>query len=345
MQDKREYPLLYPYGEARIGARIKFIPQDFRVSENLGFALSGSGEHLYLYVQKTGLTTQQLIEQLSQRVGIHPRHVGYSGLKDKHAVTQQWISLHLPGAKQVAEITDTDGYQVLQSQWHDKKLRVGVHRSNRFHIILRNVSGDIGLLESRLELIESQGMANYFGAQRFGSREDNVEQALRTLNNRHKNKRLSRHKKSLFLSALRSELFNRILCKRIQLGLWNTPVDGDVYMLAGSQSMFSASIDDTIRRRFSEFDIHSAISLYGCGEEKLTRRALQIEQEIFSSSTEICQTLCDSQIRRAYRGHRAVARQLDVDYSAAEKTIELQVELARGVYLTSLLAHFVVFVA
>lgn len=333
--------LVFPYGEATSSAQIKLYPEDFRVSEELGFELTGNGEHLFLYVQKSGLTTQQLTERISKIAGIHPRNIGYSGLKDKQAVTQQWISLHLPGCKQPPDIPNTEDYQILQSQWHDKKLRVGVHRSNHFDITLRNIKGDLDKILRKIGKIEKQGFANYFGSQRFGTQQDNVAQALRVLNNRHKSKRLGRHKKSLYLSALRSELFNRILSRRIELGFWDHPVQGDTYTLAGSQSLFNADIDDEILQRYAQFDIHSALSLYGSGDSRIADQALNIENEVVSSYPGISDTLIASEIKRSYRASRAIPRQLKVSYEPQQNSINLKVELAKGVYLTTLLDHFV----
>lgn len=333
--------LKYPYGEPEVSARIKLKPEDFRVSENLGFELTGSGEHLFLYIQKTALTTLQLIEQLAKCAGIHPRHIGYSGLKDKQAVTQQWISLHLPGLKQPPDLPDTDEYQILQSHWHDKKLRVGVHRSNFFNITLRNVTGEIALLQETVDKIVGHGMANYFGSQRFGQQQDNVAQALKVLSNRHRTKRLTRHKKSLYLSALRSELFNRILSTRIDLGLWGQPVQGDIYMLAGSQSLFNSDINENVLSRYAEFDIHSALSLYGNGETRVDDRAGRIENDVFDSCADIRDRLIDNDLKRSYRASRAIPGDLSMAYLPDEKVLNLQVELGKGVYLTTLLEHCV----
>ena len=141
-------PLVYPYGKAGLRGTIKQQPEDFRVTEQLGFPLTDEGEHLYLFVQKQGLTTHQLIESISRVAGIQPRHIGYAGLKDKQAVTRQWLSLHLPGVRHAPDIPDTESYQVLQAQWHDRKLRVGAHRCNLFDIVVRDVSGDMSSLQT-----------------------------------------------------------------------------------------------------------------------------------------------------------------------------------------------------
>ncbi|MCK4710868.1 MAG: tRNA pseudouridine(13) synthase TruD [Gammaproteobacteria bacterium] len=333
--------LNYPYGVPECTGKIKQYPEDFKVAEQLGFTFTGAGEHLFLYVQKKALTTHQLIDLIAQETGVQPRQIGHSGLKDKHAVTQQWLSVQLPGCKQMPVIADTQQFQILQRHWHDKKLKIGVHKSNRFDIVIRDIPGKVDNLSSIIEQIKNYGFANYFGEQRFGVQQDNVEQAVRVLNNRHKCKRLTRTKKSLYISALRSELFNQILDQRIKQGIWQQPIDGDVCMLAGSQSVFVEPLSDQIRQRYKEFDIHSGISLFGSGESRLTKQALDIENEVFTANPEICATLLDQKVKRSFRANRVQAKNLKVEYLPEQAEIHVQVELDKGTYLTTLLNHFV----
>ncbi len=332
---------IYPYPETGLSGQIRQSPEDFKVTEKLGFSPSGQGEHLFLYVQKTGLTTHQLIEQLASITGIQGHRIGYAGLKDKHAITRQWLSLHLPGVQRIPAIADTDNMQILTAGWHDKKLRVGVHRSNEFEITIRNIRGETNKLKETIEAIKNLGFANYFGEQRFGRQQDNVSQAIKTLNNRHKYKRLSRNKKSLYVSALRSELYNQILAKRIERGIWKRPIEGDLYMLAGSQSIFSETLSDEIINRYQILDIHSAISLYGIGDSRIDRQAFLLEEEIINANPEIKNTLLQLAIKRALRANRAVAKDFRVDFQTEESVMKIQVELGKGVYLTSLLNHFI----
>ncbi len=332
---------IYPYPETGLSGQIKQSPEDFKVTEKLGFAPSGHGEHLFLYVQKTGLTTHQLIEQLASISGIQGYRIGYAGLKDKHAITRQWLSLHLPGVQRNPTFEDTENMQILTTGWHDKKLRVGVHRGNEFEITIRNICGETHRLSETIELIKNHGFANYFGEQRFGAQQDNVSQAIRTLNNRHKHKRLSRNKKSLFLSALRSELYNQILAKRIERGIWKRPIEGDLYMLDGSQSIFTETLSDVIISRYQKLDIHSTISLYGSGDSRINSQALLLEEEIINANPEIKNTLLQLAIKRALRANRAIAKGFKVDFQAANSVMKIRVELGKGVYLTSLLNHFI----
>ncbi len=336
-----ESEVLYPYGAALCAGQIRQKPEDFKVTEQLGFKPTGEGEHLLLYVQKKSLTTHQLIAEISQQLAIPERQIGYSGLKDKHAVTRQWLSIQLPGCKEIPCFTESVQFQVLESHRHDRKLRVGSHKSNKFEIVIRNITGSIDNLENVVELIKSHGFANYFGEQRFGVQQDNVAQALRVLNNRHKSKRLSRTKKSLYLSSLRSELFNQILNLRIKKGIWLQPVEGDVCMLSGSQSVFVEPINDQIRQRYNEFDIHSGISLSGIGESRLSSEALEIENEVFAANEEIIETLLQQKIKRSFRANRIQVQNLTVEYHPEQAEMHVQVELEKGSYLTTLLSHFV----
>jgi len=68
--------LLYPYGQASGSGQIKQHPLDFQVTEQLGFELSGSGEHLFLLIEKTSLTTPQMIERVARKLDVSPRHIG-----------------------------------------------------------------------------------------------------------------------------------------------------------------------------------------------------------------------------------------------------------------------------
>ena len=340
MNDQSLSPV-YPYGAAPCRGQIKQCAEDFRVVEQLGFELSGAGEHLFLYLEKTGLTTQDVINQLADQLGVPARQIGYSGLKDKHAVTRQWISVQLPGCKQIPEITQTPQLRLLESGWHDKKLRVGVHKSNCFEIVIRNVAGDCDQVSRVIDSVKATGFANYFGEQRFGTQQDNVAQAIRVLSNRHKSKRLTRHKKSLYLSALRSELFNQILAKRIALGIWQQPVEGDAYLLAGSQSVFSEALTEAIIQRYKELDIHCGISLFGSGESRLTAQALAIEDELFAAHSDITDALLGHELKRSLRANRACVKDLQFEYRPEQAEIHLKVELEKGVYLTTMLNHFI----
>lgn len=333
--------LHYPYARPSVRGRLKTVAEDFFVDEELGFEPSGEGEHLFLQIEKSDLTTQDLINRVARDFGIKPRDIGYSGLKDKMAVTRQWLSLHLPGQMHKAINANPDGFAILNQAWHDRKLRPGTHRFNRFEVLIRQVDQFEQTALRQIESIKSFGIANYFGQQRFGSQSDNVQRALQVFTNDRKTRKLSRNKKGMYLSALRSELFNQILSRRIESGIWRQPIEGDVFMLAGSQSIFHEKPSEEILKRYREFDISSTASLYGKGQGKIADAALDIEKQVFSENRAIVQCLIDQDVKLQMRALRVTVKDFCVDYQADEQQLKIGAVLPKGSYFTSLLNHFV----
>lgn len=330
--------LVYPYGRPLARGVLKSVAEDFFVDEQLSFEPVGEGEHLFLRVEKVGLTTNELIQHVARDFDLKPRDIGYSGLKDKNAVTRQWLSLYLPG-REPGDVETGTGYVIVDMARHNRKLRPGTHRSNRFKILIRDVTSVDESFYRQLDSIKKSGMANYFGTQRFGSNSDNVQRALRVFSHAGKSRNLNRTRKSLYLSALRSELFNRILSKRIEQGIWEEPLEGDVFMLAGSQSIFHETVDEGILKRYREFDISSTASLYGKGCDRLGGQALEIESGVFADNPEICQCLDEQGVRLHKRATRIKVENLVMDYRTQKRQLAVEVTLPRGSYLTSLLDH------
>ena len=341
MNNDKNSGLVFPYGAPTLSGIIKAEPQDFKVFEKLNFQPSGQGEHLFILVEKKLLTTPELISLIAADIGIEPKNIGYSGLKDKHAVTRQWLSLQLPGIKTIPKFTSHAHYQVLDSRWHNRKLRKGFHKTNRFEVLIRNISGHSGALQDQIRMITQSGFANYFGRQRFGRQQYNVIRAIETFNHHHKAKRLSRTKKSLYISALRSEVFNRILSARIGQGIWEEPVDGDVFMLAGSSSFFQEPLNELLRQRYRDQDIHCGLPLVGKGSSAAKGLAKTIETSVFTQQHNILKTLSEQGIALDYRANRGIVTDLVTFYDAENKTLQVNVELEKGNYMTSLLDHFI----
>ncbi len=263
-------------GAAVLAARIRTTAEDFFVEEMPGFEPSGSGEHLLLTVEKRGMNTAFAARRIAQWAGVGEVAIGYAGMKDRHAVTRQRFSVHLP--KRVAP--DLDGLQdgdltVIDHQWHARKLPRGALAGNRFVLALREVRGDRDAIESRLQAIAAHGVPNYFGEQRFGREGDNVANALAMFAGR----RMRREQRSVLLSAARSELFNRVLAARVDAGTWNQPLVGEVWMLDGSRSVFGPEpFDATLADRLAAFDIHPSGPLWGRGELRSREQAADVER-------------------------------------------------------------------
>ncbi len=249
------------HGSPLFAASIRTTPAEFDVTEELGFELSGDGEHDYLYVEKTGTNTEWLARQLAGFADVPAKDVGYSGLKDRHAVTRQWFSVPRWNQPDWAAL-DVDGVSILEVNRNARKLRRGAHRSNRFRIVLRGAIAEPDQVSERLQTIAQEGVPNYFGEQRFGRGGANVELA----NSWAAGKRLPRHKRSFAISSARSYLFNELLAARVADNSWNEFITGDVANLDGSGSVFDVEdVDDEIRERCARLDIHPTALLWGDG--------------------------------------------------------------------------------
>jgi tRNA pseudouridine13 synthase len=213
-------------------ATLKSRNEDFVVTELPLQPPGGEGEHLWLEVEKNGANTAFVAQRLAEAAGVPDRDVGHAGLKDRYAITRQWFSIHLPKGE-TPDLTSLQHpeFTVLSQGRHLRKLRPGDLRGNHFRILLRNVVGDRAAVEANLQALAAQGAPNYFGAQRFGHDGGNVEQgrAMLAREIRVRNPKL----KGLYLSAVRSFVFNEVLALRIQRGLWGRTLPGDVLDEAG----------------------------------------------------------------------------------------------------------------
>jgi tRNA pseudouridine13 synthase len=253
----------HAFGPPVLRARLRATPDDFRVDEIDAFEASGEGEHLLLTIEKRGMNTAFAAKRLAQWAGIAELGVGYAGQKDRHAVTTQRFSVHLPKkvAPDVAAL-DSDDMRVLASAWHSRKLPRGALAGNRFVLVLRDVEGDHAAIEARLRAIQARGVPNFFGEQRFGREGGNVAQALALFGGR----RFKREQRTMLLSAARSELFNRVLARRVADGTWDRALEGEAWMLDGSRSVFGPEpFDDALAARLAAFDIHPTGPLWGAG--------------------------------------------------------------------------------
>ncbi|MEJ8856234.1 tRNA pseudouridine(13) synthase TruD [Variovorax robiniae] len=224
------WPNAYPASGA--SATLKLLNEDFSVTELPLQLPSGEGEHIWLDVEKNGANTVFVAQQLAEAAGVQERDVGYAGLKDRHAITRQWFSIYLPkGETPDLTLLQHPEFKVLNQSRHVKKLRPGDLQGNRFRIVLRDVTADRDAIEANLKAVASQGVPNYFGAQRFGHDGGNVEQgrAMLAREIRVRNPK----KKGIYLSAVRSFVFNEVLALRIQQGLWGKTLPGDVMDEAG----------------------------------------------------------------------------------------------------------------
>ncbi len=300
-------------------ARIRTKPEDFQVTEKLGYEFTGDGEHDYLWIEKTGTNTEWLARQLARFADVPAKDLGYAGLKDRHAVTRQWFSVPRWNSPDWAAL-EVDGAQVLDVQRHNKKLRRGAHKANVFRIVLRgeDLAQHAEALQQRVQLISEKGIPNYFGEQRFGRGGSNLELADVWA----RGKRLPRHKRSIAISTIRSFQFNENLSSRVHDDTWDTLLPGDKANLDGTGSVFDVDeVDDELARRCAEMDIHPAGKLVGDGSE--------CDNEQWSAA------LGKARVEPGTRSLRL--RVGDFVMVAADDEVVLSFSLGRGAYATSVL--------
>lgn len=313
-------------------ASIKTFAEDWRVTEVMHQAWSGEGEHVYLYVEKRGMNTAQVAAWLAQQYDVKEMNVGYSGMKDKFAVTQQWFSVHSPLDIESSELsyidaphdsnalnatehaeTQASSARVLHATRHSKKLRRGEHALNHFAITLRDIDANAAIANDSLDCL-GQPFTNYFGPQRFGA--NNIEPALAWLKDRRRRK-ISRKARGWHFSVLRSLLFNKIAQAREVAGCSHNFIDGDA----------------------KEFNVPSG-SLWGRGRTVLTADALEFETQALAADAWVCEAL---EFAGVDRSMRPLSVQPE-DFSCAkldDGALMLNFALPPGAYATVLLAqHF-----
>jgi tRNA pseudouridine13 synthase len=212
---------------------LRSTDEDFAVDEEPAYPPAGAGDHVLVRIEKRGLTTPQAVRAIADALGVAGRDVGVAGMKDRHAVTTQWLSLPPPVAPEAALALALDGIRVLEAASHPHKLRTGHVRANRFRIRVRGLPpGEAPALAGRARAIldrlaEPPGTPNWYGEQRFGRDGDNAARGRELLAGARRagrDRRLDR----LMISALQSELFNAWLAARIADGLYRRAIAGDI---------------------------------------------------------------------------------------------------------------------
>lgn len=352
------------HGPAVFTAMLKVRPEDFRVDEILDIELAGAGEHLYLQIEKTAMNTDEVATLIQECYSVTSSDVGLCGLKDRHSVATQWISVRTAKSAEVFEELvasfnqeqkalwgDTDGYvkamRVLVSGRHARKLRRGAHGSNRFEITLRDVqvastsSSDSDeivdiptAVAARVDLIATRGFPAYIGAQRFGRGGQNLQRAQRMFAT--PRKRTSRQQRSLWLSAARSAVFNCVCAARVRDGSWDQLLEGEPAVLNGTRSFFATNAEESLERRLSEFDIHPSAPWWGRGQSLATGASAAFENQQLEPYKSLCAGLEQAGLTQERRALRAPATPIDHQWVAAD-VLKLQFSLAPGIFATSLL--------
>ncbi len=325
----------YLHGEPNCHAVIRSCPEDFQVIEQLGFEPEGHGEHVFLYIRKRGENTDWVARQLANFAQISPREVSYAGKKDRHAVTEQWFCAKFPIKRNLNwKLFGGDSIEVLQTVRHQRKLRLGTLKGNQFRLRLRQVS-NMDELKARVSLIKESGVPNYFGEQRFGHAFGNLEKGIALLKGELQERQ--RNKKGMYISAVRSWLFNQLLSQRISQDLWGSVLDGDAMMISGSQSCFvEESSSDELNARLSAGNINLTGPLWGRGDMMSVGAAEEWERTQLCRWFELCELLETLSLKQERRALRLQPRNLTLE-SINDHECWITFDLTSGAFATSVL--------
>lgn len=334
------------HGPALVRGQLRTCPEDFRVDEMLAFGPDGDGEHALLRVRKRAANTEWVARRLAALAGVSIRAIGYAGLKDRHAIATQWFSVHLGKAPEPRwQALAEEGIEVLEVQRHRRKLRRGLLAGNRFEIRLCEVSGDLAGVDARLAQIAAAGVPNYFGAQRFGRAAGNLhraealfqQQALAAADPAVAPPRVNQHLRGLWLSAVRSQLFNEVLARRVARGDWDEPLPGERLQLFGSQSHFLAeTIDQALRARVASGDVRPTGPLFGGGPPLTGAAVAALEQEVAAAFPSWLAGLAATGLRQERRALRLDPEDLRWEQQGKDQLL-LRFTLPAGSYATVLL--------
>ncbi|MFP3951152.1 MAG: tRNA pseudouridine(13) synthase TruD [Candidatus Bathyarchaeia archaeon] len=329
-----------------IGGRIKARPECFIVEEIPSYKPLGRGKHLYISITKELMTTRELQERLARLFNRHPSHIGLSGLKDKHARTTQTFSLHmgLNGPEFMDEaikiIEERLPVKVNWAGLHPSKLRRGHLEGNRFEIIITEIDGDRSEAVERskdvADRLLTRGVPNFYGTQRTGNNGDNIVKGFQIISGERRigDKWLRR----FLISSYLSHLCNQYLKRRIELGLFDRLLRGDLTMKHDTGGVFWVKELDKEQKRYEEKEISFTAPIYGSKMRWARRKSSELEEKILDESGITLRQLDELKVRGTRRLGRLIP---EVKVQQHPKGVKLSFDLPKGAYATVVLREFI----
>ncbi len=326
-------PERYPFltaGLPGVGGVIRLLPRDFQVEEVPAYPPKGEGEHLYLLLEKEGLTTREVFEFLRDQVGVPEQEIGVAGLKDKRALTRQWFSIPRRHEDALCLLENLRGVRLLHADLHTNKLRTGHLKGNRFRILIRKPEGGRERAEAILRVLQEKGLPNYYGPQRFGLGGLNPVRGYELVK---KGKgRGSPWLKRFLIGSLQSLLFNDWVALRMERGLYDRVIPGDWAKKHATGGEFLVESEAEAERAL-RLEISATGPLFGKKYPEAQGEARALEDEVLERY---------ALKREEFRARRGARRPIRVPLTewSVEETPEglwLSFFLPKGSYATSLL--------
>ncbi|MCY2956585.1 MAG: tRNA pseudouridine(13) synthase TruD [Planctomycetota bacterium] len=318
--------------------RYKAEPEDFVVEEVAAYEPCGEGEHLYLWTQKRGMSTLDLVDDVARMLDLDPRGIGLAGLKDAQSVSRQWLSVQGAHEDQVRDLAG-NGWRVLRHSRHGNKLKMGHLSGNRFLVTLRGtVAGDLEKAQANLAELTLRGVPNYFGEQRFGKRGANLDKGLSILRGKAKKAAYTMPRRlfGLMISAVQSEVFNRVIIER--LATLDTLLPGDLAFLHRNGACFPVVNAAAEQARATSFEVSPSGPMPGAKMMQPQGEPLAIEQRVQAAMELPMEQFAKLPFGLA-SGERRPLRVPITEAMARqnERGLELQFALPRGSFATSVL--------
>ncbi|MEX0726978.1 MAG: tRNA pseudouridine(13) synthase TruD [Planctomycetaceae bacterium] len=259
-----------------IGGVLKREPEDFIVEEIPLYPFTGEGEHLLLWIEKRDVPAEKFTRHLARELNVSPRDIGVAGLKDRRAVTRQWISVPAKCEPLISRI-ETKRIALLETTRHKNKLRTGHLKGNRFSIVIRDVAPDaLPAAISFCEAAGRTGIPNYYGEQRMGHDQETLKTGFALLRGDVQPRDLPASRRAFLLrmslSAVQSQLFNEVLADRLRDGLIHTVLHGDVMQVTESGGVFVAGVDSADDQPVADVSAE---------QQRLDRREIAITGPLF----------------------------------------------------------------
>ena len=318
-----------------LGGRIKARPEHFAVEEIPLYEPCGQGEHLYLNIRRMGLSTRELVDDLSGRYGVPAASIGYAGLKDKEAVCTQSFSLAIALSEDEARAKSLGApWELLSVKRHGNKLKVGHLLGNRFRIVLSEGQGSIAEAEAIIERLKFFGAPNYFGEQRFGRDGDNAAAGLALLKRGRPGKSW---RDKFLLSALQSFIYNHYLARRLEENLFLTVLDGEVCKKYATGGLFVSEDGAVETERLLAGELSHTGPIFGAKMKSAQGPAAGLERKVLADLA-----LTEAELAKAGVGDRRLNRLLlpDLAVGESDEGLLFSFALPKGSYATSVMREF-----
>ncbi|MDH3896714.1 MAG: tRNA pseudouridine(13) synthase TruD [Deltaproteobacteria bacterium] len=316
-----------------IGGRIKDRPEDFVVEEIPLYDFSDQGNFALLLLEKINLSTLDLVALIRKQLDLRDEEVGLAGWKDKRAITSQWVSVPREKASEsrLAQLAG-DGIKILQIRHHTNKLRTGHLLGNRFTILIRQADAEAeNRAQAIIQQLQTLGLPNFYGPQRFGAAGDNPEKGLALLLGQYRLR--SVRKRKLLVSSYNSLLFNLTLKERMEKDLFAKLLQGDIAKKHDTGGIFLVSDPKKEQQRADRLEISATGPIWGKKMKRAGNEAAALEERILSS-----QGLTPDVFRKQPGSRRFLRIALkEVNVCQEKEGLRLEFFLPKGSYATVLL--------